>query len=381
MTVELRGVTWEHERGHDSIVAAGEEYATQHPEVSLRWDARSLQSFADQPLEQLANEYDLLVIDHPHVAGAASAGLLEPLDSRLPPELDDDAFVGGSHASYRHRGRQFGLATDAAAQVSAHRPDLLGSPPETWSEVLELAAEGRVLWPAKPIDAFSSLVTVIAQGGGDVMTPEGVFARHEDVDRAWELLLALTASVPRRCLSMNPIQVAEELSSGTQHAYSPLLFGYTNYSRPGYRPHLLHYRDIPVAHEGDVPRGALLGGAGIAVSASSGVKEEAVRFAVWLAGSDAQRGRYFDAGGQPGHSDAWNDGRLDAATSGFFSGTRRTLENATVRPAHPRFITFQDTASLLVAEGLADRASASSVADALNDLFAGLHEGDHDADR
>lgn len=376
MSVELRGVTWEHERGHDSIVAAGAEYASHRPEVSFRWDARSLQSFADQPLEQLAGQYDLLVIDHPHVAGAAAAGLLEPLDDRLPPALDDGAFIGRSHASYRYRGRQYGLATDAAAQVSAHRPDLLDSPPETWSQVLELAAEGRVLWPAKPIDAFSSLVTVIAQGGGGVMTQEGVFARHEDVDRAWGLLSALATSVPPRCLSMNPIEVAEELSSGTRFAYSPLLFGYTNYSRPGYRGNLLHYRDIPVAREGDVPRGSLLGGAGVAVSASSAQKEEAIRFAVWLAGSEAQRGSYFDAGGQPGHSDAWNDGGLDAAASGFFSGTRRTLENATVRPAHPRFIAFQDAASIVVTEALADRASAASVTEALNTLFAGLREED-----
>ncbi len=73
--------------------------------------------------------------------------------------------MGASHASYAHGGHQWALAHDAAAQVAAYRPDLLATPPRTWTEVLELARTGRVLWPAKPIDAFSSLCTLAAHQG------------------------------------------------------------------------------------------------------------------------------------------------------------------------------------------------------------------------
>ena len=73
--------------------------------------------------------------------------------------------VGLSHVSYQHDGHQYALALDAAAQVAAFRPDLLEAPPETWDEVLALAEQGRVVWPAKPIDAFSSLVTIAATHG------------------------------------------------------------------------------------------------------------------------------------------------------------------------------------------------------------------------
>ena len=53
-------------------------------------------------------------------------------------------------------------------------------------------------------------------------------------------------SVPPECLTLNPIEVAERLAEGDHYAYAPLLFGYTNYSRPGYRAHRLRYVDMPV---------------------------------------------------------------------------------------------------------------------------------------
>src|SRR5699024_2377571 len=75
MTVQLRGITWDHERGRASIEAASRAYAQSH-DVSVEWHSRSLQAFADQGLESLTAGYDLLVIDHPHIPEAAEAGLL-----------------------------------------------------------------------------------------------------------------------------------------------------------------------------------------------------------------------------------------------------------------------------------------------------------------
>lgn len=77
----LRGTTWDHPRGWAPLVVLAEQFA----EPVVRWDVRSLQAFADQPLEQLAEKYDLLVVDHPFVGEAAQRGLLLPLDE----EVDD----------------------------------------------------------------------------------------------------------------------------------------------------------------------------------------------------------------------------------------------------------------------------------------------------
>jgi multiple sugar transport system substrate-binding protein len=371
----LRGVTWDHPRGLDCMVAAAAAYR-QLTDVEVSWEARSLQAFADAPLERLARDYDLLVIDHPHVPEAAAAGLLAELDGA---GYDDELAVlaehsvGRSHDSYSHGGHQYGLATDAAAQVSVHRPDLIDEPPEDWEAVLALAAEGRVLWPAKPIDAFSSLVTVAGTLGAVVEPEPGVFLAPSDAEAALDLLHRLAACVPHRNLADNPIQVAEMLSQQDQWVYAPLLFGYTNYSRAGFRPHRLCYRSIPAGAGG--PVGSLLGGAGVAVSAHSLQLDAGRDFAFWVASAEVQRSVYFDGGGQPGHGEAWQDDRLNAETLDFFRGTRATLEKAYLRPRSPRYLQFQDTVSPLVTMALAGNMSDRTLISRINDEAGRLWDG------
>ena len=376
----LRGMTWEHPRGHGCLVAAAARYADLTG-VEVRWEQRSLQDFADAPLETLAENHDLLVIDHPHVPAAAQTGVLAPLDGAGDADrLADLAAhtVGPSHASYQHAGRQWGLAVDAAAQVAAYRPDLLPEPPRDWDAVLALAAAGRVLWPAKPVDAFSSLVTVSA-GRAAARGDRTAFLVADDVAVALDLLHRLARAVPARCLDQNPIEVAEELSRGEQYAYAPLLFGYTNYSRSGFRLHRLRYVDIPAGPDG--PVGSLLGGAGIAVSALSRQCDAARAFAFWVTGPEVQRGVYFDGGGQPGHGLAWQDDELNARTLDFFRGTRSTLEHACVRPRSPGYPGFQDTVSGSVTATLRGELSDAELIERIEAARPRLQEAQAHADR
>jgi multiple sugar transport system substrate-binding protein len=366
VTVILRGITWEHARGYGSVLASADAHRTVAPHVEVHWDFRSLQAFADQPIEVLANEYDLLVIDHPHIPLAAEAGLLARLDGR---GFDDELVtlagqsVGRSHESYRYGGHQYGLATDAAAQVAVYRPDLIDEPPRDWGSVLELARQGRVLWPSKPIDAFSSLVTVLAQNGTPPMHDDG-FLSHERSAYGLDLLRELSSLVPADNLEWNPIQTADALAVGDTFAYSPLLFGYTNYSRAGFRPHRLKYTDIPAGREG--VSGSLLGGAGIAVSAHTSQLDEAVAYAFWLDSAATQEGVYFEGGGQPGNSAAWDSDRTNDLTLDFFRGTRATLEGAYLRPRHPGYIALQDELSPLVTAWLRRELSDVRLIDHLN---------------
>ncbi|ONI61022.1 sugar ABC transporter substrate-binding protein [Leifsonia sp. ALI-44-B] len=400
MTVILRGITWEHPRGYDCQVACSTAFGLLHPDIVVRWEYRSLQAFADAPIEDLAERYDLLVIDHPHIPLAAAAGAFARLDGA---GFDDELAalanqsVGRSHESYAHDGHQYGLASDAAAQVSAHRPDLLAAPPTTWDEVLELAADGRVVWPLKPIDAYSSLITIAGNrastGHGEAPTSRpGHFLAEEDTLAALADMRRLAELVPAVNLGQNPIEVAEMLVSDDPSAYSPLLFGYSNYSRVTFRQHRLQYGDIPtiaphvagtagaeggqVADGADAPprpvSGSLLGGAGIAVSAHTSHPDEARRYAFWVASAHAQRSVYFDGGGQPGNAAAWDDDRLNRETLDFFRRTRRTLEAAYVRPRTPGYIEFQDRVSPWVTETIAGRTPEATLARRLNEAAAEL---------
>jgi multiple sugar transport system substrate-binding protein len=84
-----------------------------------RWEPRSLKDFGVASVEDLARDYDLVVIDHPHIGLIAETGCAVPLDEMAAP--GDLAALGAcshgrSHQSYHYGGRQWALAVDAACQ-------------------------------------------------------------------------------------------------------------------------------------------------------------------------------------------------------------------------------------------------------------------------
>ena len=163
-----------------------------------------------------------------------------------------------------------------------------------------------------------------------------------------ELLHQLPRWCRAECLTYNPIEVAERLAGDEGFAYAPLLFGYTNYSRQGYRPHRLRYIDMPVRAPGQRRPARCSVVPGWPLWRRRPRFTQAIDFAFWVAGREAQCGVYFDGGGQPGHAAAWDDDRLNAATLDFFRGTRATLEGAWMRPRQAGFVDFQDAVSPLV---------------------------------
>lgn len=367
----LRGMTWDHTRGYAPMQATAAAYAQAHPGVQIIWEKRSLQAFADFPIEQLATEYDLIVIDHPHVGVAARSGCLLPLDGQgKEAELATLArqSLGPSHATYQFNSRQWALAIDAATQVACYRPDLLQQIPRQWNEVLELARQGRVIWPIKPVDALMSFFTLAANRG----TPCNSGGGGELIERdagvvVLDALRSLADLVPRDCLSMNPIQAYERMVQDDQFIYCPLGYGYTNYARSGYRPQLLRFTDIP-ALGNNGPIGSCIGGTGIAVSATSAARDVAIDYAYWIASADVQRRLYFDSGGQPANAVAWEDDHTNAVAHNFFRDTRATLNATYVRPRYDGYLTFQDQAGDAVNAFLAGQGSAQSTWQKLQQL-------------
>ena len=75
----LAGMTWNHPRGYDPMVACSALWR-EKTGVEVAWDKRSLQDFELFPVEELARRYDLIVIDHPHVGQVTAERCLTPLD-------------------------------------------------------------------------------------------------------------------------------------------------------------------------------------------------------------------------------------------------------------------------------------------------------------
>ena len=100
MAAVLNGITWGHSRGISPLLAASQRYAELYPGIEINWKKRSLQEFADFPIEKLTEEYDLLIIDHPWVGCAAATGCVLPLNEYLDEKYLADQLnnsVGDSH--------------------------------------------------------------------------------------------------------------------------------------------------------------------------------------------------------------------------------------------------------------------------------------------
>ena len=379
MTPEgLRGITWGHERGTDPVVATGERFAAERG-IPVTWDVRSLQGFADASIPDLAQRYDLLVYDHPHIGEIVPTGAILALDG-----LIDDAFiadqaansVGPSHASYEWDGHLWALAIDAAGHVSAYRPDLLErlgvGVPETWDDIWALDRVARpqgmhVSLPMKAVDTLATWLTLAANAGvepyGD---EERILPRDVGLEHL-ETLQRLAEMSHPDAFAWNPIRLLERMATADDVVACPILFGYSNYSRPGFRDSLVQFRPVPSAGLG--PRGGVIGGAGLGISAHTQQRDAALEYAAYVASPEIQRTLYVESGGQPGHRSAWLDPAANELSTGFFRDTLPGLDAGYLRPRYDGALIVQNEGGDVTWEHLQTGGDANGLLDRLDDLY------------
>lgn len=376
MAVVLRGLAWDHRRCWGPLGASIATYRSVHPDVSVQWDRRSLYDFGEGRIEDVVRNYDLVIYDHPFVGDIARQRLMLPLDSFLceskKRQFETDS-VGKSWQSYEADGDHWALPIDAAAQVSSYRPDLLPGfadrLPTTHAEVVEIGrrlnAEGKWLGlPWVPTDAMCLLLS-FAAGAGDPIGIDGRFLPAAAVERIVGELRELVALSHPLSKSWNPIRCYDHMVSHDDVVYVPFAFGYVNYAARQETPHL-RFGNIPVPGA----KGALLGGAGIGVSAFSAHPEASVDYALFLCSPDYQCGDYVKFGGQPGSLKAWTDVEVNAGTRSFFSDTLATLTNSYLRSTEAGFISFFRDCTHHAARALAGELSGKEFADLLNNRYS-----------
>lgn len=377
--VTLKGLTWDHPRGFDPLVACSRRYAEENGGARVEWSKRSLHDFGAFPIDVLAQSFDLLVIDHPFMGQALRTNCFHDLRDWIEPHtlipLANQG-AGPSGPAYIYQERCFALPTDAAAQVASYRPDLLAAltptVPQTWHDVEQLAerahANGQSLaWAGCPTDAACSFLTLAANLGHPLTDEDGAFLSHAVIDEVMRLLDWVVEQSQADCLDANPIRVYESMVNSDQMVYCPFAFGYSNYSREGQHPWL---RFAPLAGPGAQPaHGALLGGAGMAMSRHCAAPEEAAAFMAWLHSAGVQAGTYAMHGGQPGNVAAWRSPAVNAESRDFFSDTLPTLEAAYVRPRFAGIVPFIEDAGVAINHCLRGQLSFASLVETLIDGY------------
>ena len=374
MAAVLSGITWGHSRGITPLLAASQRYEELNPGVEIKWKKRTLQEFADFPIEKLTEQYDLLIIDHPWVGCAAATKCVLPLNEYLSKEYLEDQFinsVGYSHPSYIYKNSQWALAIDAATPAASYRKDQFEKNkmalPQTWEDVIILAKAGKVAVPAIPIDLLMSFYSFcIAHGKEPFQNLDEVIGLQTGV-KAIETMKEFYSIVDKKMFSYNPIAVAEVMSTTDDYWYCPFAYCYSNYSRKGYTKNLLHYTDV-VSFNGNKFR-TTIGGTGLAVSAFSKHKKIALDFTSWIVSGEMQRTFYLQHGGQPGHRSAWKDGEANKLTYDFFKNILPIMDNGWVRPRYNGYLHFQDRAGVPLQKCLLENGDPAETLNEMNKLY------------
>ena len=373
--ITLKGITWNHTRGFTPLVATAQRFEELNPNVQIIWEKRSLQAFADEPIDQLAKRYDLLIIDHPWAGFAAKTGVIEALDNLLPSAfLSDQAdnAVGYSHESYRYNNQQWALALDAATPVASARMDLLAeekvSMPQTWDDLMVLAKRGKVVVPSIPQDTLMNFYMLCCTLGEPPCQSNECVISEETGTKALLALRELSIHLDRRCFDWNPIKVYEAMTLSDDYAYCPFAYGYSNYAKPNYARKTLKFSDT-------VDLGGLgrlittIGGTGFAISSNCQHKKVAAQYAEFTANPDIQAGFFTEFGGQPGHRKAWESTSANAVSDHYFTDTLPTLERAFLRPRYAGHMYFQDNAGAPIRDYLMHGGDVATLLALLNDLY------------
>lgn len=346
-----RGLTWDHPRGRIWLDAATILWRERGIEVT--WEVQPLEGFEASPIDELCLNYDLVVLDHPHLGDALATNSLQPLESvfRDVSASFNGPYVGPSLRSYRIDDHTWALPIDAATQVSARDLRAVTDAPLTWEGVVALAGESCVALSLAGPHALLSLFSVAsALGVPPVDEPGESWLSDSTALDALEVLRSVHALSRTEYAELNPIGLLERLASDDPLAYVPLVYGYVNYSVPR--------RSVPIAF-GNAPRasatgvpGSTIGGTGVAVTKGAHLSGQLQEYLSWLVAESTQCRVIPEFEGQPASQAAWSDPAVDHDSGGFYSATRDTIEESVVRPRYAGFPEAQQVGSEIVREAL-----------------------------
>lgn len=377
---ELKGITWGHVRGINPLEAATKEFEEQNPNIIITWDSRSLEDFENYPIEQLANNYDLIMIDHPFIGTGVHESAIESLDDWIEKDFLQDQksnSLGGSFESYTWNDKQWALPVDAASQIAAYRKDLFEKlniefVPSTFEEVDDLIdllpSEYKIGIPLSPTHSFCSFISVAANINEKDFYNEGVGFNEDISVKTLSIISKWKKASHKISIDSNPINMFDHMAITNEIVYIPFIFGYSNYGRKNTQGNLINFLNIP--SYSDSVSGSILGGVGIALSAKSNYKSDAIQFIKYITSEQCQCGIYTAEDGQPAYKKAWLLDDTNEKTNNFFKDTLQTIEKSYTRPRFYGFIEFQKQAGELIHDFFKkDKTSFNSLIKEINQLY------------
>ncbi len=369
--IRLRGMTWDHRRAVDPLLATQAMFAQAHPGIEIEWASRPLHGFEFTPVAELAKAYDFIILDHPFCGDIAAGNCLLPVDAVVG---DAGSFVGPSLETYVYAGKTWAVPVDAACQVAVSRPDLMARleapAPVDWSQLLELGRRAtrqgmKLAIGLRGVHSLMTFFTLCANAGRPCATErDQPFADPAAARAALEQMRALLSLCPAQALDWNSIELHDVMVARDDLVFCPAVYCYATYAEADQR-RPLRFHDFPGPRG---PGGSTIGGTGLGVSAHCAHPEAAMAYARFAASAETQRAFALHHG-QPARIEAWRDAALDARFGGCYGGTLRTLEQCWIRPRFAGYLGFQAKAGPLIERHLRGEIAERDLLDQLQKAF------------
>jgi multiple sugar transport system substrate-binding protein len=369
----LHGMTWDHRRAVDPLVATLPAFHERHPKLAVTWSSRPLHGFEFAPVDRLAKDYDLIVLDHPFAGAIAATACLLPVDRLVEPLRQ--SFIGPSLETYEYRGHVWALPIDAASQTAVSRPDLLqkldAPAPSRWDEVLALGhlARRRGCHLAIGLKGVHSLMTFFTLSA-NLGHPCGTNPRQPLIDAAvarevLSLMRELLSLCAPDCLDLNSIALHEAMVERDDLVFCPAVYCYATYAESDKR-RPLRFHDFPGPNG---PAGSTIGGTGLGISAHCRHPDAAFAYARYLTEAATQFS-FAAHHGQPARVECWNDETVNAQFGNCYRATRQTMERAWIRPRYDGYLAFQARGGELIEQHLRGNLDEAALLRELNSAFA-----------
>jgi multiple sugar transport system substrate-binding protein len=368
----LRGITWGHIRAIDPLRASAAIYSEQNHDVMVKWDVRSLSAFEHQPIEELVENYDMVVFDHPYCGKLDAMNLFSELSLESLSIKNTNSFIGKSLSSYQYKGKVWGAPIDGATNHAIYRSDLLDHDvPQSWNDVIELGkmlrSKGKFLGMAASGHHGLLVIAAICANLGQPWTTDSTkpFCIDEQtltiaVNALRELLEYCS---PESC-DWNSIDLHNAMSVRDDIIYCPCVYGFSVYGEDGIYKNRLSFSDFTGIND-PYCQGSVLGGAAIGMSIHTQKAEEVLQYIDWLMSKRIQQNIVAGFHGQPGRIEAWDDTALDQQYNGFFSGIRSSIESSWIRPRFYGYQSFECKSGDELEECLRGKMSTSECVDAI----------------
>ena len=376
MSTLIKGIAWNHSRAFPPLVATAQRYEELHPDTRIQWEKRSLDEFGHQPIDQMVEAYDLIIIDHPWAGFCFQKHLVLDLKPHLNLEQWRDLetnSIGKSFTSYYFQDKLMAVPIDAATPSASYRQDLLQkhsiSLPDNWDQLLLLADQKKVVMPAFGADLFLNWSMLVEALEGDLVVDKDQICKPEIGRQSMELLRRLSEPMPDQIYDANPIQVAEWMTQTDEIFYCPFAYSYNNYCRESFCGNRkLSYAPLVTLH-GNTPLRSIIGGTGIAISSQCKEPQPALDYALFTGSREVQSGIYSLAGGQPSRRDSWRDLQDNPLYGGFYKDAFSDQERALIRPRYSGYVPLQSEGGIPLQQYLKDEISLQVAWDSLNQSY------------